>query len=154
MPSISNFVTHRRDGYDIPEGMTLAEMLRRGWPPDRVVRVSWTSDGAAISLSDDDGLLARVVPGRRFVAVIGRPRPAATQLGLWVIDAAGRRHARVDDTQEILGARAKGEFLWFETPVVAAEDRFGVVFQHPDGRQFRLDVDAATGDVLHVQESR
>jgi hypothetical protein len=154
MTSITDFVSHRRDGHAIPEGMSLADMLRRGWPADRVVRVGWQSDGGAVRLADDDGLLARVVPGRRFVAVIGRPRPLATQSGLWVVEAGGKQATRVDDTQAILGVRVQGDFLWLEVPVVAAEDRFGVIFQHPDGRQFRLDVDAATGGVVNVQESR
>jgi hypothetical protein len=60
----------RRDGIIIDETLTLTEQLTRGIPPCKVDALDWECDGRKVAYRVPFGLLAMIIPGRQFLAVI------------------------------------------------------------------------------------
>ena len=147
MPEVTRFRSIRADGKVIDESMTVADMLARGWNPATVVAIEWESAGDTVSLRSEDGVAAHVVPGRRFVAVIERGV-------LRILHADGSPGAAISSVQTIRGRQLHGSFAWFEPPRTQSMDAFGSVFLTGGNGDFQIDVDAATGRVLGVHETR
>lgn len=158
-PLIESFVERRLDGREIPEGTDLVKLVTEaGWEPQKITHIRWRYNNEAFSLDFPNGVLAKVLPGRRNIAVIenivdaGKP-----QKRLVVVDAEGYLKYSVSSSQPICGVQRSGEFVWFEPAITNTDDCFGVIFQAvgPVGTEhFQCDIDVETGEVAEIYETR
>jgi len=132
--------------------MSLEKIAALG-PVEKVIEVRWTNLGRPIALSNANGILAHLVPGRNFVATLQAGNAAAGEKELTVFNADGSARLTIPSVQSIQGANVRGRFSWFETSSAAQRDRFSVIFQF-GGDMRRLDIDAAGGRVTGVHEAR
>lgn len=149
MPEIHGFAEIRRDGKVIDESTKVADMIARGWGPEPVTSVRWEFDSRTVLVSAPNGINAKVVPARNFVAAIEHPADFTEHSTLVIINGDGTRRLAFSNIQPIRGEPVRGEFSWFEQALAPGPDRFGVVFRAlGTGELFRLDIDAAGGRVL------
>ncbi len=151
MSEITRFRELRRDGRFIEEATPLPAILR--WKPATIVAIEWEHAGTIVSRRAKHGVLAKVVGGRRFVAVI--ELDAAGRSALSILNADGTIRSVVPSVQGVRGRAGPGTFAWFEPPRTEATDAFGVVFQPAGaGPDLHVDVDPDTGAVLGVHPTR
>ncbi len=156
---IESFVERRLDGNEIPEGTDLVKLvMESGWEPQKITHIRWTYDNEDFSLDFPNGVLAKVLPGRRHIALIENVVDAGqAQHRLVVVDAEGYLEYSVSGKLSINGVQRVGEFVWFEPAITDAEDCFGVVFQTsgPGGmEQFQCDIEVETGEIAEIYASR
>lgn len=65
---IENFREIRRDSKVIDDSMTANDIFSLGFA-EKIVEIQWYNEAQLVSVRDDDGFLAKVVPGREFVVV-------------------------------------------------------------------------------------
>lgn len=153
MTKILQFREIRRDGKVIDESMNMEDIFALG-PTEKIVEVQWKNDSQLVSVRDSYGVLAKVVPGREFIAANGHDESGQRRI-LSIINADGSRHMQLSNVQSIRGKNETGEFRWFETPRVEVPNVFGVVFERAsDNAMFQLDVDAINGAVVGVYAMR
>lgn len=143
---IESFVECRADGKEVHEGMDLLKLVQSGWEPLQITRVGWVCDGLNIGFDYPDGVLAKVLPGRRHVALIGRE--------LIVVNSHGQQQYSLGGKQIIAGQERVGEFAWFEPALGGADKCFGVVFQSngPAGiEQYQFDIEVDTGKIREIR---
>ena len=133
--------------------MGLADIERLGWPACPIVAVRWLHAGQPVSLNVTPGSLAQVVAGRNHIAVIAQQAAnAPARLLIVGPDAAVRReisnHQSINDKMEVV------DFGWFEKPQRMEDEVFGVVVNLPRGVTYQLDINAASGNVVRVKETR
>lgn len=158
-PFIESFVERRPDGKEIPEGTDLVKLvMESGWEPQKITHIRWRYDNECFALDFPNGVLAKVLPGRRHIALIENVVDAGKpQKRLAVVDAEGYLDYSVSSSLSINGVQGIGEFVWFEPAVTDADDRFGVVFQTigPGGtEQFQCDIDVETGEIAGIYAAR
>lgn len=153
--AITQFRKIRRDGKVIDEGMTAKDMMDRGWLPDKVVRIEWDAGGRLKSLDSEFGLLAIVVPGREFLAVVEDLDNSGQNSRLIILNADGSMARQLENIQRIDGADHPGVFSWFEPSQTNSSGDFGVAFQSlMDGAIRRLDIEAGSGEVKGIYPMR
>ena len=67
MKTISDFQEIRRVGKVIDESMSAKDIFSLG-TPEKIIEIQWVNGSQQISLRNNHGILAKVVPGRAFVA--------------------------------------------------------------------------------------
>lgn len=154
MHSVENFVEIRRDGKTIPESMSVDEMIAQGWSAEKVIEARWLFDGQPVSLANEHGLLAEVTPRRDGVAVLRNSGDEQVPGTLEVVNADGTSRLVIGNHQQINGRDYGGAFGWLERARVVAPNAFGAVFRAENGAMWQLDIDANTGQVLGVYETR
>lgn len=146
MTSICDFKKVRCDGKVIDETMTAKEMIALGWRPEKVVETTWSFNAHPVSVKTKFGLLAKVVSGREYVAVIEEIDETGRVCELVILNPDGSRRKIVEKIQNIHNTQSLGEFCWFEQPRLDKDHVFGVVFERqPDKAMFHLDIDASNG---------
>lgn len=146
--SIHNFMEIRRDGKVIDESMSAEDVFALG-NPEKIVEVKWRDDARLVSIHDDLGMLAKVVPGRNFVAINGHDEPSSQCRKLFIMNADGSKRLQLSNVQNIRGANESGKFCWFEPSRTESSDVFGVVFNvASDDSMFQLDIDATSGAIV------
>lgn len=149
MKTIGNFQEIRRDGKIIDESMSANDIFLLG-TPEKIIELQWANGSQKISLKNNYGILAKVVPGRAFVAANEYDDFGQNRL-LSIINSDGSRHLTLPKEQLIRGKKEHGEFCWFEPARVESPNIFGVVFQRSgDNSMFQLDIDAQDGRVVAV----
>jgi len=152
---IEHFKEVRRDGKVIEDSMTLEEMHKRGWHPEKIVEIQWTHEGRLVRRASAGGILAEIVYGREFVAVIEHNDKKPQSSILSIIHADGSVAHVVSNTQLILGKYEKGEFRWFEPPKMNRTNICGVVFECVNNHaMYQLELDAAEGTVIDAYYTR
>jgi hypothetical protein len=158
---ISNFHKIRRDGKVIPEGMTGVEMIAAGWEPDKVLRLRWDYDGHPIELASPYGLLSRVVPRHEYLAVLEDTDATGDHATLRVYLPDGTIRESLPnipewaETAQSVARKEEGEYVWFQMPKSPLPTAFAVVFRvYRNGATYRVDIDAASGAVLGIEEVR
>jgi len=147
--TIKQFIEIRQDGKVIDETMKSEDIFALG-STEKIIEVQWSNGSQSVSLRDTHGVLAKVVPGRNFVATNGHDESGQHRI-FSVINADGSPHLQLPNIQAIHGKNEEGEFCWFEPPRVESPNVFGVVFNRAsDNSMFQLDIDAASGNVLGV----
>jgi hypothetical protein len=156
---ISNFQALRRDGKVIPEGMTGVQMIAAGWEPDKVLRLQWDWCGHPIELPSPYGLLSRIVPSREYLAVLEDTDATGDRatLSIYLPDGTLQKSflniLEFPETANMPAHKEAGEYVWFETSKSPVPTAFTVVFKvYRNGATYRVDMDAATGIVLGVEE--
>jgi len=151
---ISNFVELRADGKSIPAGTSVQDMLDRGWTPSKVIALKWRLGEREIEFAPPHGVLAIVVPGEEFVAVMVRRDEADEIRRLTVLNADGSVHGELNN-QLLVGSKSvEGRFAWFEPAMTPGADIFGAVFQTRSGDDLRCDIDASSLRVLNIARTR
>ena len=160
--SIQDFYEIRQDGKIIPEGMTVEQIFALG-EISRVVEAHWTNaaNQRPVSLKSPFGVFAYIVPGREFIAAMVHTKKGNGSAGdLIVVNPDGSVRFKVPPVQTINGQDMKGVFRGITNTPKAADGFFGAVFEVDFGNiylsnaQFRLDIDAATGEVVGCSETR
>jgi hypothetical protein len=156
---IEAFVEHRADGKQIHEGMDLVKLITdSGWDPQRITRISWTFEGKPFAMEFEHGVLAKLLPGRRRIALLELPADGVeARPRLVVINQFGQEQYAVSDVQTINGTQRQGEFAWFEPAVTNPEQYFGVVFETVGAvgvEQYRMDLKVGSGEVAAVYPMR
>lgn len=155
MVTRNSFIEVRRDGRVIDESMTTDRMLEEGWLPDKVIALRWDWSGTMIELRTAFGFLAQIVPDREYVAVLEEIDGTGDHAVLSVYNANGALHRSFRNLVEVAGTLEVGEFSWFEEPVSPLPTAFSPVFTVArTGGTFQVDIDAASGAVLGVNEVR
>lgn len=139
---ISNFLQIRTDGKIVPAGMTVHEMLSRGWVPSKVVSLRWSSSEADVEFPALHGVHGIPVPGGNYVAAILDEDDSGINSRLVVLSPDGSVHGRLQNKLVESGLNTGGRFIWFEPAMNPGVDRFGVVFQTDTAGQYRCDIDA------------
>jgi hypothetical protein len=153
MNSITTFQEIRRDGKVIEESMTPEDMIRAGWQPDKVVALRWVWYDRTIELRSPFGFLSRVVPSREYVAVLEDTDAGGQHAVLTVYQTDGSPRGTFRNVLEIAGKPAAGEFRSFRTPKSPLPTAFCVLFDvFSNGGTYQVDIDAASGAVLGMQE--
>ncbi len=153
MPPIENLQLHRRDGRIITEDMRPGFTARLGWKIDKVVAATWTSGGVETRLEGLGFLVVHLVTGRNFLGVIVTQEQTGDSR-LVVVDATGAIRHTISNEQILQGSATTGIFSWMEHGSPPQPDRFAGIFQPPDKDMFRLDIDAAAGQVISVGKAR
>lgn len=139
---ISDFSQVREDGKVISIGMTVRDMLAKGWMPSKVVLIKWEHCGELIHFSAPHGVHAIPVSGGEFIAAILDEDTNNSNARLTILSANGSIHGGMENRLMDSGRYVSGRFVWFETAMIAENDQFGVVFQSDFGESYRCDVDA------------
>jgi hypothetical protein len=141
---ITDFVEIRRDGRIIDREMTVDRMVALGWPPERIVRVTWKNDGRQVELADASGISAKVLSTYDAVALI-----VDNGAHLVVLNSDGTERYRLGGKIVVGGNRRGGAFRWFERARSGSPTNFGIVFERPSDRSFyELEIDAASGSIV------
>lgn len=154
MLKIANFEQLRADGNVIPVGMTVREMLARGWGPSKVIELRWSYEDRMIEYAAPKGVLAIPVRGGNFVAAIVDQDSSGVNTRLVVFLPDGSRHGVLENRVRTTVGDLNGMYGWFEDPLNAGDDKFGVVFQTEMAGDFRCDIDARDLRVLAVERLR
>ena len=156
---ISNFQEIRRDGKVIPEGMTGVQMLAAGWQPEKVLWLRWDWFGHPIELASPFGFLSRIVPTREYLVVLEDTDASGDHARLSVYLSNGTFRGSFPNILDIPGIgdapahREAGEYAWFQPPKTSLPTAFAAVFKvYRNGATYRVDIDAATGSVLAIEE--
>jgi hypothetical protein len=156
---ISNFHEIRRDGKVIPEGMTGVQMLAAGWEPDKVLWLRWDYYGQPIELASPYGFLSRVVPSHEYLAVLEDTDETGDHARLSVYLSNGTFRGTFPNILDLPGNsqigphREAGEYAWFQKPKSPLPTAFAAVFKvYRTGGTYRVDIDAASGSVLGIEE--
>jgi hypothetical protein len=153
MTTIQQFKEIRRDGEIIDESMKAQDIFALG-PTEKVIEVQWHNGSQPVSVRDAYGVLAKVVPGREFVATNGHDK-SGQHRELSIINADGSRRLQLSNIQQIRANDEVGEFCWFESPRTQSPNVFGVVFScSGDNSMFQMDIDATDGSVVGVYPMR
>ena len=154
MSDIEDFCEIRRDGKTIREGATVEDIAALG-PIEKTVEIRWNNRGRSVSLASPNGIWAIVVPGRNFVAVMQEMNSTTHQAELSVFNADGSQRLVIPNVQTFRGHTYKGSFGWFATRKDKPQDTFSAIFQPANsGLDYRLDINAADGQVIDVHETR
>jgi hypothetical protein len=154
MHTIRSFEKIRRDGQVIHEQMTPLQIAALG-TPERVTTVQWECDGRPVVLRSQHGVLAKVLPGREFVAILEMLDDSGVKTTLSVLNGDGSLRATVSNEQIVRGQTERGEFGWFEPARTSGPNHFGVVFRRDTSDyDLQLDIDGTTGTVIGVYETR
>lgn len=155
MKTIRNFKKTRRDGNVIDELMSTKDMVSLGWKPDKVVKVEWDNGSQHVALHARFGMLAKVIPGRNFVATIEENDESGKHCMLSVVNADGILHLTFSNAQLIREKEELGEFCWFEKSRIDKPNVFGIVFNcNSDNSMFQLDIDALSGITVGIYPVR
>lgn len=147
MTPIQQFIRIRRDGKIIDETMKPQDISALG-AIEKVTEIRWLNGSQSVSFQDADGVFAKVVPGRRFVAVNTTDKSGHSR-GLLILNADGTQRFQISNTQVIRGKSEEGEFCWYELPRVESPNVFGIVFNiSRNDLFFQLDIDAENGNVV------
>jgi hypothetical protein len=156
---ISNFQKIRRDGKIIPEGMTGEQMLAAGWQPEKVLWLRWDWFGHPIELASPYGFLSRIVPSREYLAVLEDTDATGQHAILSVYLSNGTFRGTFPNLLELPGNaqiaphKEAGEYVWFQIPRSPLPTAFAAVFKvFRNGATYRVDIDAATGSLLDLEE--
>ena len=156
---ISNFQKIRRDGKVIPEGVTGEQMIAAGWEPDKVLRLRWDWYGNPIELSSPYGFLSRIVPSREYLAVLEDTDATGDHARLSVYLSNGTFRGTFNNVLDLPATpvvpehKEAGEYVWFQTPKSPLPTAFAAAFKvYRNGATYRVDLDAATGAVLAIEE--
>lgn len=137
-PRVEGLREIREDGRVIEPGMSVDEMIARGWQPSKVPRLEWTCGERTVVMTDERGFLCRVLPDKSGVAIIvgGSAR---------ILNADGS--LRLDIPQQLSGngRTYSGHFAWFERP--HTDSAIALVLKTDSG-DYRFDIHAQTGAVL------
>lgn len=151
--AIIDFKEIRRDGKVIDDSMSAKDIFALG-SPEKVTKVQWSNGTEIISLDDGFGILAKVVPGRNFIAANMHDESGQNRI-LSIINADGLKCMELSNIQKILGEDVVGEFRWFELARITSPNVFGVIFNRSsDNSMFQLDVDATNGNIVGVYPVR
>lgn len=151
--TINQFKEIRRDGKIIDESMKAEDIFALG-SPEKIIEIQWHNGSQPVSIRDAYGILAKVVPGREFVATNGHDESGQHRT-LSIINADGSRRLQLSNIQEIRGKVEVGEFCWFEPARIESPNIFGVVFSRiSDNSMFHLDINAFNGSVVGVYPMR
>jgi hypothetical protein len=155
MNDISKFQQIRRDGRIVDESMTGVEMIRAGWPPDKILALQWVWNGRPVELKSRFGFLSRVVAGRDYAAVLEDTDETGRHALLTIYRADGSARETFPNELEIAGKRYAGEFVSFRSPQSPLPTAFSVLFSaFSSGGTYQTDIDASSGAVLGLQEVR
>ncbi|MHB0991234.1 MAG: hypothetical protein ACYC3O_11795 [Burkholderiales bacterium] len=153
MTTIQQFREIRRDGKVIDESMKAEDIFALG-STEKVIEVQWHNGSQPVSIRNVYGVLAKVVPGREFVATNEHDESGQHRM-LSIINADGSRRLQLPNIQKIRANDEAGEFCWFEPPRIESPNVFGVVFScSSDNSMFQLDIDAINGAVVGVYPMR
>ncbi len=153
MSLIQHFQKLRRDGKVIEESMTGEDMIRAGWMPDKVIALRWTWYDRTIELHSQFGFLSRVVASREYVAVLEDSDAAGQRTILSVYQADGTPRIMFQNVVPIAGEPEAGIFASFRSPQSGMPTAFSVLFDvYRNGGRFQVEIDAASGSILGVQE--
>lgn len=148
MGRIKNFKEIRLDGKIIDESMSIDDLIKLGWTPEKIVEIQWHSNGDAVSICDTYGLLAIVVPSKDSVAVIKHNSNINPEKNLLILNSDGAIKFTLSNTQKIKNNDEVGKFAWFEPARIKSPHLFGVIFEIIDKNQmFQFDVDSNTGEI-------
>lgn len=151
--SIKYFKEIRRNGQVIDESMSAKDIFALG-SPEKVTKIQWSNGTEIISIDDGFGILAKVVPGRKFIAANMHDESGQYRT-LSIISADGLRCMELSNIQKINGKDEVGEFRWFESARITSPNVFGVIFNRSsDNSMFQLDVDATNGNIVGVYPVR
>jgi hypothetical protein len=146
---ITEFRKIRRDGRVIEEYMTAGDIISLGWPPEQVVEIQWLDCERPVKRQSSCGLLATVVRGRDYVALIENDSVFRTTSSLLIVNSDGTTRCPISDIQNIHGREVRGTFRWFEPPRQLRNNLFGVVFgSDQDSLAFQLDIDASECNIV------
>jgi len=152
---ISDFERIREDGKVIDENMTVDRMIALGWSPCLVVEARWRWQEQLLSVVNSRGLLAIVVPDRQHLAILWNDDDTGIAATLYVVSGDRQQQIRITDQLLIDGQLETGVYSWFEQFPQDSPSVFTCMFSRQrDQAMFRVDIDAATGDILSVQHSR
>lgn len=155
---IEHFVKIRRDGKRIDESIDVQAMLAMGWTPDKVVRIEWETDSAKFALDAEHGMLAKVAPDRRAIAVLTESvADGVANSKLSIINVDGTIRYRISNTHTIDGEVMTGNFAWFEPPRQDPDHCIGIIFQAESAagpEQYQFDLNVETGEVVEATVAR
>ena len=135
--------------------MTGEQMLDAGWEPDKVIALRWDWAGRPVELRSNFGLLSQIVPSRDYVAVLEETDGSGDHSLLTVYQGDGSSRGSFRNIVEVAGKPEVGEFLWFEPASSSSPTAFGVVFNVArTGATYQVDIDAQSGAVLGIKETR
>ena len=156
---ISNFHKIRRDGKVIPEGMTGEQMIAAGWEPEKVLWLRWDYYGNPIELASQYGFLSRIVASREYLVVLEDTDASGQHATLSVYLSNGTFRGSFPNILDVPGPlggpvhREAGEYAWFQTPRSPLPTAFAAAFKvYRNGATYRVELDAATGGVLSIEE--
>jgi hypothetical protein len=150
MAQISNFIQVRADGKVVPAGMTVKEMLAKGWLPAKVVALRWSCREAPIQFMAPHGAHGILVPGGDFVAAIVDEDENGINSLLTILSADGFIYGQLQNRLVVSGSNVDGHFVWFEPAMAPGQDRFGAVFQTDIAGLYRCDIDARELSILDI----
>jgi len=152
---IESFVERRADGKEIREGMDLLKLTQSGWAPEKITQIGWVCNSQAFSLDYADGVLAKILPERRHIALIETVAANnESSCNLVVVNAQGKKQYALGRHQTIDGKQRHGEFVWFEPALEGHNGCFGVVFQTYDAagaEQYQFDIEISTGKIVDIR---
>lgn len=152
---IQEFEEIRRDGKIVKENMKAKDLIAMGWKPDNIIEVRWIINGKQIYLKSGRSLLAVVVPGREYVAVIEKNINPNMPSSLYILDSDGNKRASIDNKQIFDGKPFYGEFCWFEQSAATEIGKFGVAFRRKhDDILYHVDINAKDGRIIKMNVTR
>jgi hypothetical protein len=151
---ITSLVKIREDKLEITESMSIDDIAALGLT-STTVAVRWDGNAGTISMRNEFGLWAQVLPRRDGVAIKQADDETGKFTFLKVYNEDGSERFRVSNYQFINGADRVGVFAWYEEPRTSRPNCFAVVFVVlPSEQMYQLDIDAGTGDIVGCYSTR
>jgi hypothetical protein len=151
---ISSFKKIRADGLVISEDMTPEQIAALG-EVSCTVTAQWDGRSGLVTLTNENGLWAQVLPRRDAVAVKEALDESRRLTSLRVVNEDGSDRFTVSRYQLINGVDRVGTFAWYETPRTGRPNCFSVVFVALTDESFhQLDIDGSSGEVVGVYPTR
>lgn len=157
--NFQNLKKYRQDGMIITEKMDLGKLIQKGLPISRIIKISWEdANNNTITINADGGstISPTILPGRNYILISKHFN------GEWqekILNPDGSIRYVVPDNYEINGKIIKGYRNGITFYDYGRDNMFSVIFSpiyenNLCTGQYRLDIDAETGNVIKVMPVR
>ena len=148
----------RFDQQLILESMSPQEIWQLSGRPVRVKTVRWTNSGDAASYTSSYGLTVLVTTDRNYLAVVEPMDEAWSRSRLLIINADGTVRAVMKNSLDLQNGPTLCNFVGLTEAIGAPASVFTVVAvpltMDPFSISQRVDIDAKSGEILSIRESR